>query len=239
MMNTTTKISTILFLSFALMACSKTNSSNVKTKGMYVTFDVAGNNLNQVACQAQFQVGGGTGTYLELDGADTVTCDGQRMSKSEFLGIVTYTTNLPYQVGKNYKIIFSREGEAPYESTAILPSAIASTSPAPNIQVKKGLGLTVSWTSDADPRTQMDLTLSYDVPETGQTKHVYHYLTDSAPENGVLGFGASDTMVTPAVSGAWAAEVKLKRVMVGSLAPGLVGVVTGSQEKMIPLTFID
>lgn len=91
----------LFFGSLTILAtsCAKTESENVSTKGIYASFGLLGNNVNSVNCSVQLQVGGPTGTFLDLSSGDSITCNGSNtMLRSELAGIITYSATLPYAV---------------------------------------------------------------------------------------------------------------------------------------------
>lgn len=217
------------------ISCSNTNSDNVKTSGFYVTYTVRGNNQNSVSCTATLQVGGSTGTYLDLSGGDSVTCNGNSMSRSEFLGMITYSATVPYSVGGTYTVVLNRSGETPYSSTAVLPEAIANMNPSSATSYTKGNPISPSWTSSASALDGMVVTLNY---SAGGSSYSYQQ-NDTAPENGVVGFSSGQTQLTPAVAGPWTGSIEYSRRRTGSMAVGLSGTITASQVATVSVTLTD
>ena len=130
-----------------VMGCAKTSSDNIKTSGFYATYSIstAATSPTIAICSASFSVEQG-GTYIELGTADTVTCNGQSMTKSVVLGIVNYSANLTATVGSNYTVVLTRSGESPYSASVTLPAAIVTTAPSVGFSQAKGIGLTYTWT---------------------------------------------------------------------------------------------
>lgn len=222
-------------LSLLAAACSKTTSDNVKTSGVYASYSVQARDTNRVECVVRFQVGGGTGTSLELAGADHVTCDGQPMTKSEVLGLVTYSVELPYRMGHDYEVRFTRPDEPAYTARAVLPEPLLDVSPAAPVSLPKGTPLTVSWRPSTDPADEM---IGYLQFSTQSSSHV-RYRADNAPENGSLVFDGEATSLTPAVAGTWNGNVQIVRRRQGAMPAGLAGSITGEQTRTIGVTLHD
>lgn len=220
----------LLTLSFSsLISCSNTKSDNVKTSGIHATFSVEGNNQNSVNCQATLQVGGATGTYLDLTSGDSVTCNGNSMSRSELLGIITYSATVPYQVGSTYTIVLTRTGENPYSSSVVLPEAISNVSPSSAISQQKGSAINVSWTPSSNATED---SFSASLSATG----VSALLTDSPPEQGALGFGSTDTTPSPVSSDSSTGTLTYSRARSGTMATGLAGTIKAYQKTSVSVT---
>lgn len=224
-----------LLLSIFATSCAKTSSDNVKTSGFYGSYSIRGNNQNSVNCSVQFQVGGPTGTYLDLSGSDSVTCNGNNMSRSELLGVITYSATVPYTVGGTYTVVLTRSGEAPYTSTAVLPEAITGMNPGTTTSYRKGASISPSWTASANAADAMGVTLSYSAGSTSYS----HYLNDTAPENGSVGFNGSQTQVNPPVAGTWSGTIEYSRRRAGTMDPALSGVITASQNFTANISLTD
>ncbi|GIL16623.1 MAG: hypothetical protein BroJett040_03740 [Oligoflexia bacterium] len=224
-----------------LSACSNTLSSNIKTSGFYVTYSVNATGGAIASCEASFNVGGSTGTYVDLDGGDTVTCNGLSMSRYQdpIFHTITYKVNVPAVVGGVYEIKFVRVGENPYSATVTLPAPILATAPAANANIVKGSTLTASWVASTDPYTSMAVNLSYSVPkDSGSTTYSYSKY-DSAPENGTVGWGISETQVYPAQAGPWTGTVKFTRSKSGEMAAGLSGYISAEQTVSVSVSLVD
>lgn len=218
-----------------LVSCSKTESDNVKTSGFYVTYSVQGNNQNSVSCTATFQVGGSTGTYLDLSSGDTITCNGNSMSRSEFLGMITYTATVPYSVGGTYTLVLSRTGESAYSSSVVLPEAIAGMNPSSATSYTKGTGLSAAWTPSSNAADGMNVYLRYTAAGTGY----YYSQNDTSPENGVVGFSSAETQLQPPVAGTWSGSIEYSRTRAGTMATELSGTITAYQEVTVSISLVD
>lgn len=220
-----------------VMGCSKTDSDNVKTTGFYATYSVTGNNSGTAVCTARLQVGGSTGTYLDLTSGDTLTYDGQSMSRSEFAGIITYSANVTYLVGKTYTVVLARSGEGDYSSSVVLPPAIAGNIPNAPTSYQKGSTISPTWTASSSGADTMYVDLSYNYG-TGSRMTLK---SDTAPENGNgIVFDSTDTQVSPAgPAGGWAGTMKFTRSRSGTMSPSLSGTISASQEVSVTVTLTD
>jgi hypothetical protein len=218
-----------------LFACAKTSSDNIKTSGFYATYTVDGNNANSVTCAAQFQVSQG-GTYIDLSSSDSITCNGNSMARSELAGIVKYTAQVAYSPGSVYTIVLTRSGESPYSSSVNLPETITTSNPTSNANVTKGTALTATWALSSDSSDSMRLLLHYDV---NSNNAVSHYITDTAPEEGSLGWSSSETQVNPPSAGPWSGYINFVRFRRGSIASGLTGVIEATQTKAVNISIVD
>lgn len=226
----------LCFLFLISLGCAKTDSDNVKTSGFYVTYKITGNNQNSATCNSSFQVGGVTGTYLDLSTGDSITCDGQAMSRSDFAGIVTYSANVAYQAGKTYNFVLTRANEGTYTSSAVLPSTIGGYSPSGNPSIQKGSPINLLWTASNDAFDTMDIVLRY---SAGSSSYSF-YRSDTFPEVGAgLGFGSSETQVSPAVAGNWLGSITFSRRRTGNMDVLLSGTVEAAQEFKVDLTLTD
>lgn len=229
----------VYFLLFVLavfaMGCAKTLSDNIKTDGFYASYKISGNNAGTAVCTASLQVGGVTGTYIDLVNGDVVTCDGQSMSRSEFAGIITYTASVPYVVGKTYNVVLTRAGEGSYTASVVLPEQIANFSPSGNPSFQKGSIINASWNTSSSGSDTMSIYLSY---SAGGNSYSYSKF-DSAPENGLLTFPGAETQVFPAAPGNWPATLRFYRSQTGQMDSALDGSITAEQVQQVNITLTD
>lgn len=221
-----------LFLVMSLLvSCSNTKSDNVKTSGFYATLSVDGNNQNSVTCKATFQVGGATGTYLDLNAGDSVTCNGNSMNRSELLGAITYSATVTYQPESTYSIVLNRSGEGSYTSTVKLPAAITNLSPNSAFSTSKGSVMNISWTPSSNATED-----TFEAYLSGSG--ISAILTDTPPEQGALGFGSADTTPSPSSSntGSISASLQYSRIRNGTLANSLSGTIKAYQRSTISVT---
>lgn len=229
------RVLSIFSISIYMLSCSKTESSNIKTSGLYASYQIVGNNQNSVNCSVSFQVGGYTGTYVSLENGDNVTCDGNSMIKSELFGIITYSATVSYRPSGSYVVTLSRPGESDYNSTVTLPTDISGYSPSSSTVVSKGNPVTITWSLSTNSYESMDATFSYTVANQSFS----YRQSDTYPENGTLGFSSSETQVNPAVSGTWTGNLKYSRYLDGVMADGLEGRIRAQQEVTVSVTLVD
>lgn len=230
------KILIYIVISMSLAACSKTGSSNVKTKGISVSYTVEGNNQNSAICRAQFQVGGSTGTYLELEDGDSVTCQGLPMSKSEFAGIITYTTAVNYSPNGTYTVTFKRSDEPAYIATVTLPPPVTGMNPSAFTSYQKAQPLAVSWTPSSYGGDEMWVQLSYSTINNG-SHHIWE--RGGQPELGSAGFTAYDTTTNPPEAGTFSGSIKFQRERSGTIPSPLSGSIRGIQSVSVPIELRD
>lgn len=234
------KTNTLLLISalFLLVGCAKTNSENIKTAGIYATYRIEGNNQNSATCTVQFQVGGATGTFLNLTSGDSVTCDGQSMNRSEIAGIITYSASVAYLVGKTYNVNFSRPDEGAYISSVVMPSEINGISVAPNTSFQKASAITPTWSASGNASESMWVELNFC---TSTNSNCYRYQkNDTAPEAGSgIGFSSSETQVTPNVAGTWNGSLTFRRYLNGSMDASISGSIQAEQKTSVSILLND
>lgn len=225
----------------ALAACSKVDSDNVKTEGLYATYSVEGNNENTATCRATFQVGGPTGTFVDLKRQDKVTCNGLEMLRvGNWDGSVYYKADVAFNPGGQYKITLKRPAENLYESIVELPPKISGMSPGAAFAVPKGTALNPTWQPSASGLDEMTVEISYrytdGVSEKSGGPASQH---DPSPERGSVGFGAGDTSLRPQPAGVWNGSLTYRRSRHGEVAAGLNGLLTASQTAVVPMQLTD
>jgi len=97
-----------------LIGCSSTTSDNVKTSGIYAIFTIENKyGETTVTARATLQVGGITGSYVELVGDDELYCDDVKLSTTKpGLGIIEYKAQLPKKnAQEKYVFKFKRKDE--------------------------------------------------------------------------------------------------------------------------------
>ncbi len=225
-----------------LMGCSKTRSTAIATSEIYATYSVAGNSADQLTCSAVFQVGGGTGTYIEMDGEDTAICSNGTTEvtlnkTTDFLGIVEYsTTSLAYDAAKTYTLTFKRKAGETHAANATLPPAVVINSPAAASEQTKGAILNFTFT--AATSSAIDATLSWST--SGKNGSTGHALTES----GIGAFSATETKTLDSkgatVSGNISGTIKIERSLTGTFPSTLKGgIIRGRQQATRAITLVD
>lgn len=235
LIKTATLTGLILMMALATTGCSKTPSSNVKTAGIHVSFTVEGNNQNAATCEARFQVGGATGTYLDLQDGDSVTCEGKTMVREEFAGIVVYRVPVSYNPRGAYTVMFTRPKESPYVSTVLMPEPIVGMNPVGFVGYQKGRPFSVAWAPSLNTGDEMRVELSY---QAGNTS-TFRYKSGGRPETGGVGFGAEDTTTNPPQPGTVSGKITYHRVRNGYVPSPLSGTIQGVQTFSVPVQFTD
>ncbi|MCB0341444.1 MAG: hypothetical protein H6626_13825 [Pseudobdellovibrionaceae bacterium] len=225
-------LSIVLFFSSAtLFGCSNTDSENVKTKGIYASFDVSASNGAATAI-AKFQVGGPTGSFLDLSSGDSITVNGLVLTRQELLGIIEYRKSVPYSEGGIYTFVFSREDEEPYTSTVTLTEAVTISSPTAGANATKGQSLSVQWNAGADASDSISVSLSKQGDD--ETGYSSSSLVSTASSHTIP---ASDTLTVN--GGNIPATVSVFRERDGQMAEGLDGSIQSSQYDSVDITLVD
>lgn len=144
----------------ALSSCAKVDSTQVKSGGIFATFHVTGDSSAGAVCEAVFQVGDVTGTFMSLAGGDQVTCDGKPMTRTEFLGTVTYSVSVDYDLAKTYTLLFQRPNEPDYKADMTLPDPVSITWPRPADRVSGGSGVELKWALGATTTYDLSVAVS-------------------------------------------------------------------------------
>lgn len=232
-LKTAAATSLMVVIALAATGCSKTPSSNVKTSGIYVSYSVVGDNVGSATCEAQFQVGGPTGTFLELDDGDSVTCDGQPMARNEFAGIVTYRVPVTYKPRGSYIVVFTRKDEPQYVATTGIPESITGLNPVSFVGLQKSRPFSVSWTPSLNNGDEMQVALQHSSSRSSGAK----FKSGGRPESGVVMFQSEDTRFEE--SGPINAKIVYRRMREGRLPLGLAGHIRGVQSVSVPVQLTD
>ncbi len=228
----------LVLVSILIQSCAKTNSDNIKTSGFYAEYSVSVDSSSPTVakCVASFRVESG-GTFIDLTTGDTVTCNGQAMSRSEIAGMVSYTVNLTGTVGATYTVLLTRSGESPYSATVTLPDPITTISPVNGASASKGAGLSFSWTPSSNASDAM--LVSTTSVTGGDTNCPYSAsYSNPAPESGVGSFSAMQMALPTATgtAGACSLKVSWQRQRPGTMPSGLKGSVTAVQNTSVGIT---
>ncbi len=128
-------------------ACSVVDSDNVKTGGFYTTFIVAQQAAQKPVATAIFQVGGPTGTYINLSSNDEIQCNDVELVKTKtIINSISYDAVLDPKA--SYKFEFSRTGESTYERSIAHPEPFQITNKAP-LSVKYDGSVAITWQNSA------------------------------------------------------------------------------------------
>lgn len=227
----------MILMSLLIISCAKTKSDNIKTSGFYANYSVTGSQANTalVSCSASFQVESG-GTYIDLSSGDSVTCNGQSMSRSELAGIVTYSASVAYQVGGTYEIVLTRTGESPYSSTVTLPEAVTGISPTSG-SYSKGAQINYSWTPSSTSSDEMIIQFNRVTSASPSPCPRSDSNYDTSPEDGSGAFGTNQTALpSDGIAGACSMQIKWIRARNGTMSSGLNGKIKAYQSNEANIT---
>ncbi len=154
----------IILTGFILLSiicgCSSTTSDNIKTSGIYAIFTIE-NQYGQanVTAKASLQVGGITGSYIELVGDDKLFCDDKELTaRKPGLGIIEYTAQLPKKnAGEKYVFKFKRKDEE-HTIEVVQLKEVHIVQPAQSQSFKISQDIKVKW----EPISTEDIDLSID-----------------------------------------------------------------------------
>ncbi len=220
-----------LFLSFCFIAlltgCAKSKSEDIRTTGLYVQYHAtAAENRGSVSASVTIQVGGPTGTYVDLSGSDKIFCNGQEMDRSNLFNMITYTKTLPYQSHGLYEFVLKREGEADKTARVTLPDVVDISQPQNMEASRIGDPLFVRWNRGSD-KTVIDLTKSNDGGAD------FHSTQD--PDIGELTIPGSQTLAkTPGL-----ATLRVSRIRAGEFPAGFTGGhIHGKESRSISVNLV-
>lgn len=135
----------------SLIGCAKTDSDNVRIKGIHASIGVAAEGNGNTTVSTTLKVGSGLGgTTLELASSDTLLAYANGITKvmrdnSSFLG-ASYTTTFPFDdEGTEFRVEFDRsEGTSAPNSVVTLPAPFTITS-TPGATYAKNAIVSVTW----------------------------------------------------------------------------------------------
>lgn len=221
----------LVLISAFVVGCSNTDSDNVKTSGIYATFDIQATNGTATAV-AKFQVGGATGTFLDLSSGDSITVNGLPLSRQELLGIIEYRRAVSYSVGDTYTFVFSRDGEDPYTSTVTLTEAVTISSPSVGADITKGTAISVQWNAGTDINDEVSVSLSKQ--GDGESGYSNSSMVATASSHSIP---ANDTLTVN--SGSVSGSISVFRERQGSMAADLDGTISSSQYDSVSINLVD
>lgn len=233
----------MMLLPLFLAGCAKSESSAIGTSEIVPTYVVQGKN-GQVVCQAIFQVGGVLGTYLELSEGEKVYCsDGEKtvaLRKEETIfNIVSYqgSTDLKYEVGRDYSIIFERKDGTRLVSTVSLPEEVIVGAPVTGQNVRKGDRLPVRWNRGSG--STMEVRLEWAGANGSNSSN-----QRNTEDNGRFDFIEEETWPKgtdgTALAGDVSASVEATRVSRKGVSPKFrTGSIAGKQSQTVRFTLID
>ena len=111
----TTLVALAPVLALVLAGCSRnpTSSSDLELSGIYTTYTLTTELGNAPTASAQFQIGDGSGGYLDLAGGDAVSCAGTALVRVDSSDQPLYRADLPSETS-SFDFVFTRPGETAY-----------------------------------------------------------------------------------------------------------------------------
>lgn len=219
------------FLGLAMMSCSRVSSSKVDQSSWRATYSLEQQG-DKIVCTAKYQVGGSTGTYLELsEDEEGVYCQDKLMIRSDALfGEVVYRAEVKSATNENYQIRLSRKDKQ-YLAQVRLPEPIHIVAPTYNQILPKNKAFEVIW--DSQSGTKMDVSLNFK-----KEKESVFNLKSLSKDQGRVTFDASDTpQVLGTTTDGTMAEVSLTRSTSGEMPIDLNGGINAYQRSSATVFF--
>ena len=139
------------------MACASVESTDVRTSGIYASFEAKGANDGTTKVHAELTVGENSNTYLDLAGEDALTAtqgdESKSMSRNNLGSIVWYESSFSTNAeGTTFNISFERgEDENAPNSEVSLPAPFDLTVPAEGDEFSMSADkITVAWNNISD-----------------------------------------------------------------------------------------
>ncbi len=170
---------------FSFISCSKAPLEDVKTSSIYAEFDAYQNENGNVECIATFKVGGATGTYLDLEEAGRVSCNGVKMQRSELVGIIEYRADVKIENDSKYEFEFERTDDEPgiFTATAVIPEVPVINFPKENDKINKSQNYQLKWISDSHSNAHVGMEVEYLNQGQNEFKNISEY---QSPEVGSI-----------------------------------------------------
>jgi hypothetical protein len=135
-----------------LLACTNTESENVKTKGIHADIDITATGNGQTTVDASLRVGSASNTYLNLTGGDELFAlkgtEKKEMSERQLLGAVWYSATFDVDAAETeFVVAFERESDASApNSHGTLPAAFSLSAPAESAEFGRVADtVTITW----------------------------------------------------------------------------------------------
>jgi hypothetical protein len=215
--------------------CESTDSTNIKTSGIYADMKVVANDSGSATVAIELKVGGASSlTFLRLGAGDELSvARGQEVmgtTESSILEVYTYrATFANAQANDAFVVDFERaEDVSALGSTATLPPGFDIVNPGPNDTISRADALTVTW----DPIVtggEVSLTVGGDC--VGVTEF-------EVPDTGSHTFNVGDLDVVGQEQASCQGTLTIRRKASGSVSPtfGEGGVFTATQERQVAFT---
>jgi hypothetical protein len=192
----------IHYILLAVAGCTTTSSSGIATGDLFIDYQVL-RHADAATAQATFHVGGGnTGTFVELDSADTIACDDVALAvTTSVVGQVWYQAAVPVVATPFVFALRRASGET--DVTVPAPAAMVMTSPPASTMVAASTPVTATWTPSTGSAT---ITASINVMSGSCTSAI---VASDLPDTGTATIDLSS--VAPTDGAPCAAELVLTR----------------------------
>ncbi len=212
-------------------ACSKAESEAVDTKEIIATINVYDNETS-ISCEANFKVGGITGTYLELTGDDYSECNGQRMIKSiNVLNQVTYTATVPKDSSRPIRFIFKRQNEV-YQSEVGNAEPVQVIKPLKQNEFLRKEAIEVEWHKAVFTDAPMHITAMLEDSTGTSSQTVTKTVSESI--NKILLVETAE-LAYKMPQGTIYVKILLRQSVSGRMASGLQGSISNRWQRSIPV----
>jgi hypothetical protein len=220
--------------------CSKTDSVNIKTEGIYTVSSVTSDGT-QTVCESTLKVGGYAGTFVELSEQDTLQCNGVPMTKKGSGNVVWSHAVVPTIPRSSYVIKFVRANDTS-SAEVMLPTAISKLEILGGPNQKIGAPISAKWeaTTDSNEKTTAVLSLK----EMKEKTYSSTELASGTPDAGTVTFDSSQTVVrsygtstAPAADlpGPYEGKVEVQRTFSGTVSGLWKGMIEGKQKSSLPV----
>jgi hypothetical protein len=140
-----------------LCSCSFTDSTNVATSGIWMSYVVQHESGSNIQVQAYARVGGPYGTLLTMASGESITCNGVTLAR----GVLYYYAQFSAPAaGDSYSFVFHRVNET-VATTVTVPASPDSASANPATNYNEWDPLIVGWnTSGSQAGDKIDLNIA-------------------------------------------------------------------------------
>jgi len=134
-----------------LLACTNTESENIKTKGIHADIDISAYGNGQTEVGASLRVGSSSNTWLNLTGGDQLFAlkgaEKKEMTERQLLGAVWYTATFDVDAAETeFAVAFERESDASApNSHGALPAAFSLSAPVESTEFARTAEIVITW----------------------------------------------------------------------------------------------